>query len=50
MGYSEEPTYQQFEGVCRVCGKNHTYYNSVKRHPDQVVCPECEEAAKAVTS
>ena len=50
MGNLEEPGYQQFDGTCRDCGKKHTYYSSIKRHPDQVVCPECEEAAKAVTS
>ncbi len=50
MGYSEEPGYRQFKGTCRECGKDITYYNSVKRHPDKDVCQECEEAAKAVTS
>ena len=44
MGYPEEPQYQQYEGKCRQCDKQHTYSNSVKRHPDNDICRECEEA------
>ena len=40
----EEPVYQQFEGVCRHCGKEISYYNSVIRHPDNVRCDSCEKA------
>ena len=45
-----EPAYQRHNGKCRECGKSHTYYDSVKLHPDHDVCPECEEAAKAVSN
>ena len=40
----EEPEYRQFKGVCRKCGKEVIYYNSVKRHPDYIECDECEKA------
>ena len=43
MGNPQELTYQQFEGVCRKCGKEFTYHNSVRRHPNYLECPECEE-------
>ena len=46
MGNPEESTYRQHEGKCRQCGKEHTYYDSVKRHPDHDICRECEEANK----
>ena len=43
MGNPEEPAYRAFEGTCRECGKKHTYYNSVRRHPDYHICRECED-------
>ena len=47
MGNPEEPAYRQHEGKCRHCGKKHTYYDSVKRHPDQDICQECEKVRTA---
>jgi len=43
MSNREEPGYQEFEGICRECGKIFTYHNSVRRHPDHQECIECEE-------
>lgn len=43
MGYSEEPEYRQFEGICRKCGNEFTYHNSIRRHPSWQICPECEK-------
>jgi len=42
MSNPEEPEYRQFDGVCRRCGREFIYYNSIKRHPDYLECDECE--------
>lgn len=42
MGVPQEPAYQRFEGVCRECGKAVHYHNSIQRHPDHVICEDCE--------
>ena len=42
MSNQEEPAYRQFEGVCRKCGNEYTYFNSVKRHRDFDICDDCE--------
>ena len=43
MSNPEEPEYRQFDGVCRRCGKEFIYYNSVQRHPENLKCQGCEE-------
>lgn len=44
MGYRQEPAYSRFKGVCRDCGADVVYSNSVKMHPDLVRCDSCEKA------
>ena len=39
---NQEPEYRQFEGVCRTCGREFIYHNSVRRHPNHQECPGCE--------
>lgn len=46
MGNKEEPAYRSFEGKCRDCGRLVKYHNSVKLHPDHVVCEECRPRFK----
>ena len=49
MGNPEEPAYRELEGICKECGRSHTYSNSVKMHPDHDICDECEKAKIAET-
>ena len=49
MGYPEEPEYREFKGICRKCGKEYTYHNSVRIHPGYQECWECEDAKIAET-
>ena len=43
MGSREEPEYRQIKGICRKCGNEFTYHNSIRMHPDWLICPECEK-------
>jgi len=42
MGNPQEPAYREFKGLCRTCGKEFTYHNSIRRHPSNQECVQCE--------
>ena len=44
MGLPEEGTYHRFEGQCYRCDRHVVYGSSRPRHPEHILCEECEEA------
>lgn len=49
MGNPEEREYQAYDGTCKECGNHVIYFNSIKKHPDNILCRDCEKVKNVKT-